>query len=171
MFFWYLLQVSSVLILNSDPSFLFWQCQVQHAHLRGLYVYPCFACRLKWEALMWGSDPPSLVPGNTLQRNSASSLPVFLEMDFHQALTNSLWLCSSGKIGVCNNPNKCWLYHSSPLLIQLLMRVLAVYHFSRELLFYISCSVSQTTQVLHFNSQKVLVWISLTGNVQQAFCQ
>jgi hypothetical protein len=95
------------------------------------------------------------VPGDTLQRNSARSLPVFLEMDFHQALTNSLWLCSSGEIGVCNNPHKCWLYHGSPLLIQLVNRVLVV-HFSRELLFYIPCSVSQTTQVLHFSSQKVL---------------
>jgi hypothetical protein len=96
------------------------------------------------------------VPGNTLQRNSARSLPVFLEMNFHQALKNSLCLCSSGKIGICNNPHKCWLYHGSPLLIQLVKRVLAVNHFSSELLFYISCSVFQTTQVLHFNSQKVL---------------
>jgi hypothetical protein len=80
--------------------FVFKKCEVQDAHLQWLYVYPCFACRLKWEALMWGLDPPSLVPGNTVQRNSASSLPVFLEMDFHQALTSSLWLCSSGKIGV-----------------------------------------------------------------------
>jgi hypothetical protein len=112
-----------------------------------------------------------LVPGNTLQRNSASSLPVFLEMDFHQALTNSLWLCSSGKIGVSNNPHKCWLYHGSPLLIQLVKRVLAV-HVSRELLFYISCSVSQTTQVLHFSSQKVLGIDGVTwGGIQQRFFQ
>jgi hypothetical protein len=113
------------------------------------------------------------VAGNTLQRNSASSLPVLLEIDFHQALTNSLWLCSSGKIGVSNNPHNCWLYHGSALLIQLVKRVHAV-HFSRELLFYISCSVSQTRQVLHFSSQKVLGMDGapyLGGGIQQPFFQ
>jgi len=94
------------------------------------------------------------VPGNTLQRNSASSLPVFLEWTSTKLSQIPFGCAVLGRL-VCNNPHKCWLYHGGPLLIQLVKRVLAV-HLSRELLFYISCSVSQTTQVLHFSSQKVL---------------